>query len=155
MTVIFWIRSLRVLHGSINDYLDKLHAEQHKEYQLRDTAGHIIQKKSPQHREKLRKREEAEQRQERYRLLKPLKHELQRLEQEISSAEKKTAVLEAALADPKTYEHEARARSVNIEYREISSHLSVLCEEWAQVHEQIEKIERDSGLAVCGSGLVL
>ena len=136
--------ALHMLHGSINDYLDKLHGEQHKEHQLRDTTGHTIQKKSPQHREKLRKREEAELRQERYRLLKPLKNELQRLEPEISRAEAKKAALEAALADPKTYENEAQARSVNIEYREISSHIAVLYAEWAQAHEQIEEIEQDS-----------
>jgi ATP-binding cassette subfamily F protein 3 len=136
--------ALHMLQGSINDYLDKLHKEQHKEYQLRDTTGQTIQKKSPQHREKLRKREEAELRQERYRLLNPLKNELQKLEQEISRAESKKAALEAAFADPKTYENEERARSAHIEYREISTHITVLYEKWAQAHEQIEKIERDS-----------
>ena len=135
--------ALHMLQGSINDYLDKLHKEQHNEYQLRDTTGQTIQKKSPQHREKLRKREEAELRQERYRLLNPLKNELQRLEQEISRAESKKAALEAAFADPKTYENEERARSANIEYREISAHIKILYEKWAQAHEQIEKIERD------------
>jgi ATP-binding cassette subfamily F protein 3 len=134
--------ALHMLHGTISDYLEKLHEEQHKVYPLRDTTGQTIQKKSPQHREKLRKREEAEQRQELYRLLKPLNNELQKLEQEISRAEDKKAALEAALADPKTYENEARARSVNIEYREISTHIAVLYEEWAQAHEQIEEIER-------------
>ena len=136
--------ALHMLHGTISDYLEKLHEEQHKDYPLRDTTGQAIQKKSPQHREKLRKREEAELRQERYRLLKPLKNELERIEQEISRAEDKKAALEAALADPKTYENEARARSVNIEYREISSHIEVLYELWTQTHEQIEKIENDS-----------
>jgi len=136
--------ALHMLHGTISDYLEKLHEEQHKDYPLRDTAGQTIQKKSPQHREKLRKREEAELRQERYQLLKPLKNELQSLEQEISRAEGKKAALEAALADPKTYENEERARSANIEYREISSRIAVLYEEWACAHEQIEEIEQDS-----------
>jgi ATP-binding cassette subfamily F protein 3 len=139
--------ALHLLHGTMSDYLEKLHAQQTAEYSLRDTAGQTVQKKSPQHREKRRKREEAEQRQERYRLLKPLKDDLQRLEKEISCAEDKKAALEAELADPKTYENEARARSVNIEYREISSHIDVLYEAWTLVHEHIEKIESDPGLA--------
>ncbi|MCX5894664.1 MAG: ABC-F family ATP-binding cassette domain-containing protein, partial [Proteobacteria bacterium] len=62
--------ALRVMLGSVDDYLEKLHTEQQDRYQLRDTSGHIIQKKGSQHREKLRKREEAENRQERYRMLK-------------------------------------------------------------------------------------
>jgi ATP-binding cassette subfamily F protein 3 len=136
--------AVHMLYGTISDYLEKLHEEQHKDYPLRDTTGQAIQKKSPQHREKLRKREEAELRQERYRLLKPLKNDLQRLEQEISRTEDKKASLEAELADPKTYENEARARSVNIEYREINSHIAILYEEWAQAHEQIEEIDQDS-----------
>jgi ATP-binding cassette subfamily F protein 3 len=135
-----------MLHGTISDYLEKLHEEQHKDYWLRDTTGQAIQKKSPQHREKLRKREEAELRQERYRLLKPLKNDLQRLEQEITRAEDRKAALEAALADPKTYENETQARSVNIEYREITSRIAELYDEWAQAHEQMEKIESDSGV---------
>jgi ATP-binding cassette subfamily F protein 3 len=135
-----------LLHGTMSDYLEKLHAQQNAEYTLRDTAGQAVQKKSPQRREKLRKREEAEQRQERYRLLKPLKDELQKLEEEISRAENKKTDIEAELADSKTYENEERARAINNEYREISTRIEELYEEWTQVHEQIEKIESDPGI---------
>ncbi|MCX5895658.1 MAG: ABC transporter ATP-binding protein, partial [Proteobacteria bacterium] len=100
--------------------------------------------KGSQHREKLRKREEAENRQERYRMLKPLKRALENLEQEITLSEQKRAAIEAALADQKTYENEETARSINIEYREITSRIKARYEEWTRVHEQIETIERDS-----------
>ena len=132
-----------VMPGTVGTYLEKLHAAQQDTFQLRDPAGHAVQKKSPFHREKLRKRDEAEKRQDRYQRLKPLNAVLETIEEEITRAEQRKAEIEAALADHKTYENEELARSMNIEYREINPRIKTLYEEWTQVHEEIEQIGTD------------
>ena len=132
-----------VMPGTVGTYLEKLHAAQQDTFQLRDPAGNAVQKKSPFHREKLRKRDEAEKRQDRYQRLKPLNAVLETIEEEIVRAEQRKAEIEAALADHKTYENEELARSMNIEYREINSRIETLYEEWTQVHEQIEQTGTD------------
>jgi ATP-binding cassette subfamily F protein 3 len=134
---------LRVQPGTVGNYLEKLRTEQQEAVLLRDTAGQKVQKKSPFHREKLRKREEAEKRQERYQRLKPLQAARQNLEEEITRYEQRKEKLEAALADPRTYENEELARSINLEYREINSGIEALYAEWTQVHEEIEQIGTD------------
>ena len=132
-----------VMPGTVGTYLEKLHAAQQDTFQLRDPAGHAVQKKSLFHLEKLRKRDEAEKRQDRYQRLKPLNAVLETIEEEITRAEQRKAEIEAALADHKTYENEELARSMNIEYREINPRIKTLYEEWTQVHEQIEDIGND------------
>ena len=132
-----------VMPGTVGTYLEKLHAAQQDTFQLRDPAGHAVQKKSPFHLEKLRKRDEAEKRQDRYQRLKPLNAVLETIEEEITRAEQRKAEIEAALADHKTYENEELARSMNIEYREINPRIKTLYEEWTQVHEQIDQIGTD------------
>ena len=132
-----------VMPGTVGTYLEKLHAAQQDTFQLRDPAGHAVQKKSPFHREKLRKRDEAEKRQDRYQRLKPLNDVLETIEEKITRAEQRKAEIEAALADHKTYENEELARSMNIEYREITPRIETLYEEWTQVHEEIEDIGND------------
>ena len=132
-----------VMPGTVGTYLEKLHAAQQDTFQLRDPAGHAVQKKSPFHLEKLRKRDEAEKRQDRYQRLKPLNAVLETIEEEITRAEQRKAEIEAALADHKTYENEELARSMNIEYREINPRIKTLYEEWTQVHEEIEQIGTD------------
>ena len=132
-----------VMPGTVGTYLEKLHAAQQDNFQLRDPAGNAVQKKSPFHREKLRKRDEAEKRQDRYQRLKPLNAVLETIEEEIVRAEQRKAEIEAALADHKTYENEELARSMNIEYREITPRIETLYEEWTRVHEQIEQIGTD------------
>jgi len=134
---------IRVLPGTVGSYLEKLRAEQHEAVLLRDTAGQAVQKKTSFHREKLRKREEAEKRQERYQRLKPLHEGLETLEEEITRSEQRKEELEAALADPRTYENDELARSINLEYRKINSRIEALYAEWTQVHEEIEQIGMD------------
>jgi ATP-binding cassette, subfamily F, member 3 len=134
---------IRVMPGTVGNYLEKIHAEKQDTAQLRDTAGQSVQKKSPFHREKQRKREEAEKRQERYQKLKPLQAALETIEEEIARSEKRKDEIETALADPRTYDNDELARSINIEYRGLSTRIEGLYKEWTQVHEQIEQIGTD------------
>ncbi len=135
--------SVNMLRGSIDDYLNKLYGQQQPAaLQQYGTSGNLIPKKSLQHQARIRKRREAGQRQERYRLIKPLRIKLQSLEEQICQAEEMKVKLETALADPATYAHEEQARAAHVGYREINSRLALLYEEWEDVYAQIEKIEQ-------------
>jgi ATP-binding cassette subfamily F protein 3 len=133
---------LRVAYGSVDGYLEKCRLADEERALRRDTAGREIEGRSPLHLEKMRKREEAKKRQERFRLLRPLKDELERLQREIGAGEEKKKELEALLADGKTYQDEKMARSIAVEYREVTVRLSELYDRWAETHEKIEATGR-------------
>jgi ATP-binding cassette subfamily F protein 3 len=133
---------LQIAHGSVDDYLEKCRLADEEKAIRRDMAGREIEGRSPLHLEKMRKREEAKKRQERFRLLKPLKDELERLQREIGTGEEKKKELEVLLADGKTYQDEKMARSIAVEYREVTARLGELYDRWAETHEKIEVTER-------------
>ncbi len=133
---------LRVAYGSVDDYLEKVRLADEEKAVRRDTAGRELDRRSPLHLERLRKREEAKQRQERFQRLKPLRDELERIQTEIGAGEEKKKSLEACFADGMTYRDEKKARALTIEYREVTARLSDLYDRWAEVHAKIEDIER-------------
>ncbi len=134
---------LRVTTGTVSDYLRRRHAETEQSSRQRDTAGHDLEKKSAQHLDKERKREEAERRQERYKKSKPVRNALARKEKEIEDSEKKKSALEAALGDPATYHDAEKARIANAEYKDVTTHLAYLYDQWAALQEELEAVGGD------------
>ncbi|PLX31396.1 MAG: hypothetical protein C0600_05815, partial [Ignavibacteria bacterium] len=102
-----------------------------------------IQRRSAQHDDRERKREEAARRQERYKLLKPLKNRIDRVEKEIASLEEQKAEIENNLADEATYRDEEKAKTLTQQYREVSDKLGSVYADWESVQEEIEKIETE------------
>ncbi len=94
--------------------------------------------KEPPRRDKERKRREAEERHERYRKARPLETELGRLEGEIARAEGRKKEVETALADGPTCRDGQAARALACEYKEVTTHLAYLYEEWARTQEELE-----------------
>jgi ATP-binding cassette, subfamily F, member 3 len=93
--------------------------------------------------ERKRKREEAEKRQQRYRKVKPLKERLVQMEKEIAERESRKTEIEMALADKRTYTNDQNALLLNREYRDTTTRLNALYEEWTTLKEKIEAIEKD------------
>ncbi len=118
-------------------------AEQNAAHGQRDVAGKEIQRRSAQHDDRERKREEAARRQERYKLLKPLKNRIDRVEKEIASLEEQKAEIENNLADEATYRDEEKAKTLTQQYREVSDKLDSVYADWESVQEEIEKIETE------------
>ncbi len=157
---------LRATTGSVSDYLRKRHAEQEsaranasrseearsaaekrdaamRDAGRHDVAGHETVRRASLHSDKERKREEAAARQERYKKLKPLRNALERVEKKIAAAESEKTRIEEALGHEETYRDEARARTLNAEYKEITSTLAYLYDEWAHAQEEIEHLGTD------------
>jgi ATP-binding cassette subfamily F protein 3 len=96
-------------------------------------------------RDKERKREEAAQRQSLYRELKPLRNSLKKTEDNIAALEREKERVEAALGSEETYKSDELARTLTAEYREVTTRLAYLYDEWTKTAEQIEAIEREGG----------
>jgi ATP-binding cassette subfamily F protein 3 len=84
-----------------------------------------------------KKRSEAEARNARYRLEKPIRQEIERLEAEIAAQEAEERVATAALADPALYEDFARAKPYIDRQRLAREALEGLYAAWEAAHGRL------------------
>ncbi len=136
-------RGLTVYPGSVDDYLRIWHEKEAAGPTGKHAADPGAGNRSGNQDERERKRCEAERRQDRYRKLKPLKDELEGLLARIGKMEKRKEELESMLADPRTYGDANQARSAASEHREIAPALDALYQQWSDVQEKIDTIEKD------------
>jgi ATP-binding cassette, subfamily F, member 3 len=91
--------------------------------------------------ERERKRDEAKRRNERFRLLKPLKDEMATLEARVDELEARAAAIDEELSDPEVYRDAERVRSLNQEKsagaRELDEHMT----RWEELGEGVEALE--------------
>ena len=87
--------------------------------------------------EKERKRLEAEARNARYRVEKPLRDEIAKLEKRIAELEAKEKAASTALADPALYEDYARAKPFIDAQREAKDELEELYARWEKANEEL------------------
>jgi ATP-binding cassette subfamily F protein 3 len=87
--------------------------------------------------EKDRKRAEAEARNARYRVEKPLREEIARLEARIEVLEREEKEATAALADPALYEDFAKAKPVMDRQRAAKDELATLYAAWEAAQEKL------------------
>jgi ATP-binding cassette subfamily F protein 3 len=88
--------------------------------------------------ERDRRRAEAEARNARYRLEKPLREEIGRLEARIAALEQEEREATAALADPATYEDFARAKPLIERQRAAKDELEKLYASWEEAQARLE-----------------
>jgi ATP-binding cassette, subfamily F, member 3 len=131
---------LRITLGTVSDYLRKRASEIEEDKQKRDPAGRELQKRNATHSDRDRKREEAARRQELYKLLKPLKNKVSRVEQDIDTREREKAEIETALSLEETYRDEAVIKDLNFRYPEVQKQLAELYREWEILQAEIEKM---------------
>jgi len=131
---------IRTYLGSISDYLTRK-----KEEHLGAEMGSEQRKLTsvPVVSEKERKRREAEHRRRRSQKLKPLRMELQQLEQEIDVVERRKLELEMMLADPELYKRGDEAKQVSTEHKELKIKLNDLYNRWGALTDQLQKVERE------------
>ncbi|HOO90010.1 MAG TPA: ABC-F family ATP-binding cassette domain-containing protein [Syntrophales bacterium] len=124
---------LVLYHGTVDDYLDKQHREEEEISRRKDLQDKGISGQN----KKTQKRAAAENRQQLYKKLKPLKDTLETIEREIAACEKKKLEIENAFADQGTYANETLIQSLNIEYSRITARLDSLYETWTETEEKI------------------
>jgi ATP-binding cassette subfamily F protein 3 len=94
---------------------------------------------------KERKRQEAEERQQRYRLVKPVKDSIARVEKAIEQKERRMRECEHLLEDPELYRDGARTRQVSAEYQTLKRELEDDYHRWNDLTRELERL---SGPAV-------
>jgi ATP-binding cassette, subfamily F, member 3 len=92
-----------------------------------------------------RKRREAQRRQERNRVLGPLKKRVQEFENRIAALEERKAACEASLADPDLYADPTRRADTTRDYDQVRAEIDSVTEEWMWAQEELESRERELG----------
>lgn len=90
-----------------------------------------------------RKRLEAEQRNQLYRLRKPLQEELEKVEKEAESAQKQVDELAAQLADPSTYQDGSLVQKIQLDYQRWRRRVQQATEQWETLALELEELEKN------------
>lgn len=126
---------VRVIVGGINYYLEKKKEDDQIEVEKNFTELKANRKDQ--------KRLEAEIRQQKFVLTKDLKSELFRCEKEIGNLENSKSNLESELVDSKIFSNPQLAKEKNLDYEKIKIELEKKYNRWADITDQIEKIEKN------------
>ncbi len=119
-----------------------------KKDELQDVKVDQIKKQSNDESIKNRKNQkriEAELRQKKYAETKELKSKLEDIESEIGRFETLKEELENSLADSKVYSNPALAKETKLEYESASQKLERLYDQWTEITEKIEEVEKRFG----------
>ncbi len=121
--------------GGVSEYLEKVREERSLEAPPEEGKAPA---RTPARVARERKRAAAERRQERSRRIRPLEKALAKFEKEIAVAEERMKEVEEDLASDATYRNSDRARSLSFEYRELTTNLAYLLDEWTKCQEELE-----------------
>jgi len=137
--------SVRTYLGNVSDYLAKKKAEREstKEQARISSAASRVNTPTPAS-EKDRKRLDAERRQKLYKLLLPVRKELEKVEKNISQMESRKSEIEASMANPDTYKAGDEAKKMSNEYKEIQSGLQKAYAVWDELTGKIGTIEHQA-----------
>jgi ATP-binding cassette subfamily F protein 3 len=148
----FSTAGIRVFTGTLSEYLEKKRIEREQQANqakvTRTTTGAGIAAKE-------RKRLEAEFRQERYRLTKPLQDKIAKSEKAIERLEKEKDKIEQTMAGAEFYRDPEHVKSVNTQYKNVQTELQEEYFRWgelskkfdamsAEINEKMEKAFRES-----------
>ncbi len=129
---------IRTFPGNVSDYIYK------KQKELADSQAPAPKqqprKQEPQLPDKERKRIEAEQRQKRYKLTKPLQEKIAKLEKEIGNKEKLKAEIEALMAHPDFYKDGEKVKETTARYKALEDELQSIYFRWGEVTKELEKV---------------
>ncbi len=129
---------VRVYLGNVSDYLSTKQQERART----EEKGTLPAARSDQRlSEKERRRIEAEQRQRRYRLTKPIREKIERTERDIETKEKRRAELEELMAHTNFYTDGERVKEVTAEYKSLEKELQDAYFRWGELTRELEHLE--------------
>jgi len=131
--------------GNIEDYLYKLEKFQESEVaSLREEDGsEVISLQPSKQKGKAARQEQARIRQEKSRLLIPLRKEVEKAEGEIESLENRKWELEEFMADPQLYQDQDKFADCTREYKTLVRRLERNYQKWEEIQAKIEAIASD------------
>ncbi|RMD50613.1 MAG: ABC transporter ATP-binding protein [Ignavibacteria bacterium] len=86
------------------------------------------------------KRKEAELRQEKYKLTKPIIKKIESLESQIENLENEKIELESKLADESVYSVPEKLKETNLRYTTVKDEIDELTLKWAELNDELEEI---------------
>jgi len=125
--------------GGISDYLYKL-KQQVAIAKHQATTGANASRS-----EKDRKRAEAEERQKRYKVTKPVQQKIKAVEKSIELKESRKKELEALLADPEIYKEGERVKQIHSEFKSLDQELASDYFRWNDLIRELERISGELG----------
>jgi ATP-binding cassette subfamily F protein 3 len=106
-------------------------------------VAHVPTHRTRAVKEKERRRREAEERNHRYRRLRPLKDEIARLESELQEITDRASSLEKDLANPEFYEEKTGFEDAFREYRSLKAVLTSKTQRWEELAIELEALEKE------------
>ena len=138
-----WMLSEKGLRGLVGGYAEYEAILQQSEESRSQTGSSPGRPDAGRSKEavKEKKRQEARQRNERFRLLRPKKEQYARLEQELEKVLQKQSEIETALADPQTYAQGEQVGELNREYQELKERAEYIFLELENLEQEVEALE--------------
>jgi ATP-binding cassette subfamily F protein 3 len=133
---------IRTFSGSLSDYLEARGREAEK-----ISPGEGKRPSEPLRTERERKRQEAELRQERYRVMKPVQEEIARIEHTIEEKEAEKSAMESAMGDPDFYRDGEQAKETVARYAALREELTGCYYRWDSLTQELERLLQRYGPA--------
>ncbi len=127
--------------GNVTDYLEKLERDQALAAANAPAAQPGAAEQAAGGDRKARRRMEAELRQKKAKLLRPLQQKLEELEAQIAALEEEKNDITAQLEDPDTASNTDAVMELTSRYRFVDSTLETCFTAWAELSEEIEETE--------------
>ncbi len=128
--------------GNVTDYLDKLERDQALAAANAPAVQQSVADQANGGDRKARRRAEAEARQKKAKLLRPLQQKLEKLEEEIAALEEEKTAITAQLENPDVASDTDAVLELTSRYRQVDGNLETCFTDWAELSEQIEETER-------------
>jgi len=124
--------------GNVSDYI---YAKQ-KEQAWVQAATVVVQKKKEEAQlsDRERKRIEAEQRQKRYQITKPIRLKIEKLEKEIEAKEKQKAEFGELMGHPDFYKDGEKVKEVTAQYKALERELTDIYFKWGELTKELERV---------------
>jgi len=147
----FWIVAeggVREFDGDLEDYRNwladhgsRVRSQERDERNAQAESAGVVDRRA-------QRRMEAESRQRRAEKRKPLEQRLKKVETEMEAAATRLVELDAVIADPGLYSDERRDERLSVlsEHGELSKQHQALEEDWLELQEALEEIDRSEAL---------
>lgn len=128
---------VRTFSGNVSDYI----YSKQKELAASTAKVPVSAKREESHlSEKERKRLEAEQRQRRYKITKPIQEKIAKMEKEIEQKEARKREIEELMGHPDFYKDGEKVKAVTEQYKNLEAELQSVYFRWGELTKELERV---------------
>lgn len=127
--------------GNVSYYLDKKREDEETELGSAETSSKTNADSSLSRKEE--RRIEAQNRQKKYKKLKPFKKDFERYEAKIENLEVRKSEIEQTMAEPDFYDDSERVKEMSQKYDKLKAELVEVYAHWEELAEKISTIEEE------------